>query len=1183
MKKSRIISLALLIIAILCTTAIVVACTNKETVHSNDCPHSDEWVYDTSEHWQIATCNHEDKRVNVEEHIFPSIVSTDDVCSCGAHRFASIKEYELNEDKQSYTAIFNPKMTEKLLSMAFPMYHDGLPVTAIDGDNTDICEYDVYRKQVVYIPRTIETIKKSAFSCYKPMISITFLPGSVLNTIECRAFNGTVIRRFEMPDSVKNVDNNAFANTELTYIKWSATATTIPTYCFYKAEIDEFEIPDTVTKIENYAFEDCRIESLTIPSSVTELSRDMLLDSHIQNLTLPSTLRTVATTISSEYISKITLDTSYFSTEQLLSYSTRKNLQEITFTGKSTVEVKSLPADCNVYFTNECDKIDYSLFATIDDGKRTDKRTLTEYNGAKYTGSKDNPYIALVYVTDTTVTDFTLHPDTRIICDYAFDGCDNLETVNFNDKLYRIQGNAFADCTKITSLTLPQSVRHIDDEAFKNCPVTTLNIPSEILSVGENAFAANKATTNYNGITYIGNTDNPYLVATGYLPDTTNANFHEQTAVIAARSFVGSNVKVANMPQGLRTVCREAFYDCDNLLQVNFNKNSNVTTESCAFADCSALIDISMPLYIHVGKQSFHGCHALQSIYFEQNATALLDDFAFAYCGAVQTVVLPLNTEIRKGVLEGGKQIKYITMPVTKAESLAYSLFGLTVYYERPTDSEFEQKMPIALEMLTFTDGEVIPGIYLYEMRTMHHVTLPQNLKTIGDASFQNCSALEDIEVAADVKLGLDPFGYCDALETAVTPYVRVLNAKYVTILGQFDDSISLQERVEKITFAGDITYLPNLACLNAKSLKEAVIPDTVTSLGISAFAQCTSLTTVKLSSNLTAISEAAFKNCQSLTSINLENLGKIERIDAEAFYRCKSLKSMSIPANTIVGKNAFYDCNFTELITPYFESIPDAKKLTILNGDKIVLKGNNVEQLTLPETLTTLPQSALNGCTALTELVLPGSLTTIGDEAFAGCTALKKITINEGVKTIGAKVFYGCTALKSVTLPDSINFVDGTAFSQTDITDLTVKNNIYYIGSPSNPYVFAYKMDDVNEAIFTEGVKFVGYLFTHPIDKLVAPYSLTKYSINEIVIDVEELVLYTEEIPKEFFYKDSSSSYRLKKLYLGERLKSIGNRAFTSAHNLTSLVFEGSYEQWQKIDKGIGTQILDGLVRFEK
>ena len=141
------------------------------------------------------------------------------------------------------------------------------------------------------------------------------------------------------------------------------------------------------------------------------------------------------------------------------------------------------------------------------------------------------------------------------------------------------------------------------------------------------------------------------------------------------------------------------------------------------------------------------------------------------------------------------------------------------------------------------------------------------------------------------------------------------------------------------------------------KLLTSINIPDSVTSIGVSAFDGCESLTSINIPDSVTSIGRAAFDGCESLTSINIPD--SVTSIGNSAFRSCKSLTSINIPNSvTSIGDSAFDVC----------------KSLTNIN---------------IPDSVTSIGKSAFSWCKSLTCINIPDSVTSIGESAFSRCKSL--------------------------------------------------------------------------------------------------------------------------------------------------------------------------------------------------
>jgi len=199
----------------------------------------------------------------------------------------------------------------------------------------------------------------------------------------------------------------------------------------------------------------------------------------------------------------------------------------------------------------------------------------------------------------------------------------------------------------------------------------------------------------------------------------------------------------------------------------------------------------------------------------------------------------------------------------------------------------------------------------------------------------------------------------------------------------------------------------------------KAVIPPGTRSVPDYAFYQCTSLVSVTIPNSVTSIGDSAFF-ASSLVSVEIPAL--VASIGSYAFYYCTSLASFEIPASvTSIGSNAFGICSSLVSITiPY--------SVTSI-GSNVFNQCTGLVSVEIPTSVTRIGGGAFSQCISLVSVEIPTSVASIGEYAFAYCTSLVSVTIPSSVTSIGVQAFAYCTSLVSVEIPTSVASIGIQAF----------------------------------------------------------------------------------------------------------------------------------------------------------
>ena len=197
------------------------------------------------------------------------------------------------------------------------------------------------------------------------------------------------------------------------------------------------------------------------------------------------------------------------------------------------------------------------------------------------------------------------------------------------------------------------------------------------------------------------------------------------------------------------------------------------------------------------------------------------------------------------------------------------------------------------------------------------------------------------------------------------------------------------------IIIQNGVTYIDNNAFYFDTKLKNVTIPKSVTRIGNEAFSYCSGLTNIEIPSSLTSIGSGAFSDCSGLTNIEIPS--SLTSIGSFAFSNCSGLTSIVVDsANTVYDSrnncNAIINTSTNELITGCNNTV-------------------------IPNSVTSIGNSAFSKCSGLTNIEIPSGLTSIGNSAFSNCSGLTNIEIPSSLTSIGSSAFSDCRNLTSITI----------------------------------------------------------------------------------------------------------------------------------------------------------------------
>ena len=306
---------------------------------------------------------------------------------------------------------------------------------------------------------------------------------------------------------------------------------------------------------------------------------------------------------------------------------------------------------------------------------------------------------------------------------------------------------------------------------------------------------------------------------------------------------------------------------------------------------------------------------------------------------------------------------------------------------------------------------------------------------------------------------------------------------------------LSFCNQIQSVTIPESVTSIGKSAFEHCSNLDSLTINGVATSMiGAYAFASCTSLTSLSLVGSFQTIGDCAFASCgmtsltidatitsiekyafSSSSLISLSLTGNVQKIGDYAFDSCSSLNTVTLPKSlTSIGSHAFDSCTslnsieipgtVTEIGDCAFYNCDRLISATIdegvqSTGANMFYGCDNLATVKLPESLTTIADGSFASCSKLDHVKIPARVTCIENSAFANCTSLSEITLRDGVKTIGANAFFSCQGLTSITLPDSVTDIgEGAFWYCSNLESITIPENVTAIKPDTFYWCFSLK-----------------------------------------------------------------------------------------------------------------------------
>ena len=625
-----------------------------------------------------------------------------------------------------------------------------------------------------------------------------------------------------------------------------------------------------------------------------------------------------------------------------------------------------------------------------------------------------------------------------------------------------------------------------------------------------------------------------------------------------------------------------------------------------AFANCTVMESITIPgTVLQIGQNTgvsdlpFYNCTSLKSVRFEDGVQSLI---LGSYYSSGTGYGLFSNCPLEEVYI--GRNITYQNSYYNFEKHPEY--YGYSAFYNQPklanvTISSTVTEIPScffkgckALNKVSIQGQLTKIPAYSFDGCQLSVLTLSNSIEEIGDYAFQNNTKLTTASLGDNVKkIGKYAFSGCTKLS------ILNLGNSLVTI-----DDYAFQS-IGSDTNVGLNFEVPNTLSVIGKFAfyKSAVssinIPNSVTTIGESCFAENTKLEKVTLGNGCGELPKNVFSGCSLLSSIVLSN--GLSTISDAAFANCKVLESISIPGtvlqigqNTSVSDLPFYNCTALKSIrfedgvqslilgsyyssgTGYglfstcpLEEVYIGRNITYQNsyynfekhpeyyGYSAFYNQPKLAKVTISSTVTEIPAYLFYKNASLTLTSLP-KVKKIGASAFQDCSKLTTLNLGQDLQVVGNDAFNGCSNVTKLTFPDVTTTIGARAFQNcSSVTEVTVGKELKTIGASAflncksfTALLLPDEFTTMGESAFEDCIK----LTVAKLGKSLTAVPARAFK-NCIALSEMRVPATAKSIGDEAFYND----YTLAVVSMKEGLETIGERVFYNNRGILEFSIPGT------------------------
>lgn len=825
----------------------------------------------------------------------------------------------------------------------------------------------------------LETIEEGCFCNTSKLKSLDLSQASV-KTIPKDAFRNSNCGNLDLPHSLVTISDYAFANGRVAHVTFGTRLDEIGKGAFQNClKLYSVNLSATNVKfIQDFTFDNCfSMSALYLPISLESIGYRAFYGCNFQELHLPTNIREVNEfAFSSNGKLK-------FAELDVLEY---RIIHKSTFENCTALENVKLPSNLNaikqsafkntkisyINIPNGVSSISSAAFACCA-FLRTFEMNHTEIQGIEQE----------TFANCTRLTSIFFSPQTVAISDYAFMGC-ALRYVNLPPRLGMLGIYSFSGISNLKKIDLRKTlVVKIPEGCFSNCPdLIEVKLPFALTNIDSKAF---EGCSSMNSI-YLNGTNVTSLPSFCFFNclKLDQVKFPPRLEVIGQQCFAFTNMKRLKPPSSLRMIKKFAFYNAQNLYFANLSQTRIDSISEGMFLNCTTLFTAVLPINVEsieneafaltnisqiifpqtlrsIGIKCFYGCEYLSKFCAEYTSVNWIPDYALCNCKRLRKIEISQNIQLGFGKFAfAGTGLRNYAIPqnVMHVGVGCFAFCTDLVYFDisrmacNVSASMFEGCINFETIVLPQTLMEI--GSRAFISTAIDSFIAPPAMERMGSGAFGNCPFLKEVDLryCKISNIPAECFAECKILKTVIfaetistigscafmgtsliktTLPVNVFNIERAL----FKDCLKLKSVSLQYT---TITSIPYQCFAGCRNLKEVLLPESITSVGVMSFAE-TKLKSIVLPINTNLLGSSAFMSCKSMTKADLSRTN-IEALPEHLFSGCDSLVEVSLPILlTDLDVTCFHGCKALKVIEYCGYGRHTSGTLPIRNGTEIHVK----------------------------------------------------------------------------------------------------------------------------------------------------------------------------------------------------------------------------------------------------